>query len=67
MGIKGIKKGFGILKIGWGGVAVTQMKVKCVEQDQSFLVRWEVVGKLIDMMKIVCQKNTNCHQFRTQR
>ena len=55
VGIKGIKKGFGLLKIGWGGVAVTQIKVKCVDQEQSLMVRWEVVGKLIGMMKIVCQ------------
>ena len=53
VGIKGLKKGFSKLKITWAGALVTEMDVKCVEQDQTLKISREVVGKLIGILEII--------------
>ena len=61
VGVTGKEKSIKELIITWGEELFLAIEVKCVEQEQSLKIGHKVVGRLIGILEIIRQENTNCH------
>ena len=61
VGVTGKEKSIKELIITWGEELFLAIEVKCVEQEQSLKIGHWVVGRLIGILEIIRQENTNCH------